>query len=424
MEHIYRTGPLPKLHYFMEDKMVYVGVDLHKTQFTVCVRRNGENRFAVYPTTDAGYNAFLKEAAQWQEGGGKVRAAVESTGNTRYFKNRMEDAGISVTVINTLKMKVINESVKKTDKHDAATIVEFLEKDMLPESQLCSRTSEQLRRFLKVRTTLVKSIVVLKNQIHALLTAEGLEDVKGSLQSKKGRQRVLDALNQCENGLVAQPLFETINQLDANVKMVEKQLRTLTEGDRVVELLMTIPGCGEICAWTIRAYTDDIARFSSSKKYVSFAGLAPWVQNSGDVIHHGRITKRGPKELRTAIVQVVMGLRRMKAKTLTWRLMQQYDRMKISKGSGKSIIVTARKIAVIIWTMLSMDEAFELEKMVCKKLEKKAGSMRQDEMLAKGEVIVKKQLPIEQQQEPAVVQIESKGRKKTGVAGEKLKSSA
>jgi transposase len=397
--------------------MVNIGVDLHKTQFTVCVRKNGKETFMEYHANSGGYKTFLKDIGKLQKGGDQERVAVESTGNKKKKKNRLEDAGISVTVVNTLKMKVINESVKKTDKHDAATLAEFSEKDMLPESQLCSRASEQIRRFLKVRTTLVKSMVVIKNQIHALLTAEGLEDVKGSLQSKKGRQQVLDVLNQCENGLVAQPLFETINHLDANVKMVEKQLRVLTEGDRMVELLKTIPGCGEICAWTIRAYTDDIKRFASAKKYVSFAGLAPWVQNSNDVIRHGHITKRGPKELRTALVQVVMGLRRMKAKTLTWRLMQQYENMKSSKGSGKSIIAVARKMATIIWRILTMNEEFDLAKMVCKKLEAKSETMRQAEKLTTGGLV-------EKQQDPKVVEIESKSREKTGVAGKKLRKSA
>jgi len=350
--------------------MVNVGIDLHKTQFTICVRDRKGQGYAKYPTTAEGYNAFLTEAALWQRKGEEVRVGVESTGNTRYFKNRMEEAGIGVTVINTLKMKVVNESVKKTDKHDAATIAEFLEKDMLPESQLCSRVSEQLRRLLKARSTLVKAEVVMKNQIHGLLTAEGMEDVKGSLQSKKGRQEVLDALKANENGLVAQPLFETIDRLEENIKGIEKQLRSMAVGDRMVELLMSIPGCGEICSWTIRAYTDDIKRFASPKKYASFAGLAPWVQNSNETIHHGSITKRGPKELRTALVQVVMGLRRMKAKTLTWRLMQRYEAMKKSKGSGRSIIATARKISTIIWNMLTNDVEFDIGLMVDLKLTK------------------------------------------------------
>jgi transposase len=201
--------------------MVHVGVDLHKTQFTVCVRDINGDRFVAYPTTDAGYEAFLQEMVERQEAGGTVRVGVESTGNTRYFKNQMEAAGIEVKVINTLKFKVVNESVKKTDKHDAATIAEFLEKDMLPESQLCSRASEQIRRLLKARTTLVQATVVMKNQIHALLTAEGLEDRKASLQSKRGRQRALDALQERENGLVVQPLLESIDRLEENVKAIE-----------------------------------------------------------------------------------------------------------------------------------------------------------------------------------------------------------
>lgn len=299
---------------------------------------------------------------------------VESTGNTRFFKNQMEQAGVEVVVINTLKFKVVNESVKKTDRHDAATIAEFLEKDMLPEAKLCSEQSEQLRRLIKVRTTLVRTNVTVKNQIHALLTGLGMKDSKASLQSKRGRQKVLDALK-AENGLVVQPLFETIERLEENVKMIEKELEKLTEGDDAVRLLLTIPRCGPITAWTIRVFTDDINRFSSAKKYSAYAGLVPWVQNSNETVHHGRITKRGPEELRTALVQLVFGMRRCK-QTLSWRLMERYNVMKINKGSGKSIIATARKVSKIVWCMLAAGEEFNVNLMGDKKLKAKADEMR------------------------------------------------
>jgi transposase len=398
--------------------MVNVGIDLHKTQFTVCVRDGKKGGFAKYPTTPEGYQGFLAEAAKWQAKGKEVRVGVESTCNARYFKSQMEKAGIGVTVINTSKMKVVNESVKKTDKHDAATIAEFLEKDMLPEAHLCSKESEQLRRLLKVRETLVRAEVVIKNQIHGLLCSEGMEDVKsGALQSKKGRQRVLDALKASENGLVAQPLFDMLERLDENSKGIEKMLQSMTKGDRMVELLMTIPGCGPICAWTIRAYTDDIKRFASPKKYASFAGLAPWVQNSNEKIHHGSITKRGPKELRTAMVQVVMGLRRMKNKIMGWRLMQRYEAMKNSKGSGKTIIATARKLAVIIWNMLTEDVEFDITKMIDRRLEKKSESMSRSVRLAKE---AREEKPVK-----ALVEKKDEGVRKnatkTGVAREKIK---
>jgi transposase len=314
-----------------------------------------------------------------------------------------------------MKFKVVNESVKKTDKHDAATIAEFQEKDMLPHSHLCSQESEQMRRLLKARTTLVHAQVVMKNQIHALLTAEGFEDVKGSLQSKRGRKRTLDTLKQCKNGLAAQTLMEIIDQLEGNVNLVEKELRELTKEDKAVELLMSIPGCGEVCAWTIRAYTDDIKRFACAKKYASYAGLAPWVQNSNETVHHGKITKRGPEQLRTALVQVVMGMRRMKEKTLRWRLMERHEIMKRNKGSGKSIIATARKIAVIIWNMLTKETIFEEKRMTDGKLLKTSESMKKS-VRTNEENPVKEETRNIGKTKPMVNRNEKKVIKKTGVA--------
>lgn len=353
---------------------INAGVDLHKTQFTVFVKQS-RNQFEQYSTDEEGYKKFLARIQRWEKNGMTVRIGVESTGNTRYFKNRIEQAGAEVVVINTLKFKVVNESVKKTDRHDAATIAEFLEKDMLPESRLCSEKSEQIRRLLKVRTTLVRTMVTVKNQIHALLSGLGMKDSRATLQSKRGRQKILDTLKEADNELVVQPLFETIEQLEKSVKSIEAELEKLTEGDRTVELLLTISGCGKISAWTIRAFTDDISRFASAKKYSAYAGLVPWVQNSNETIHHGKITKRGPEELRTALVQVVMGMRRCRT-TVSWRLMERYTELKRTKGSGKSIIATARKLSKIIWRMLSSDEEFNPVLMIDKKLARKADSMR------------------------------------------------
>jgi hypothetical protein len=100
------------------------------------------------------------------------------------------------------------------------------------------------------------------------------------------------------------------------------------------------------------------------------------VQNSNETIHHGRITKHGHEEVRTALVQVVMGTRRYKKTTVSWRLMRGYEMMKRSKGSGKSIIATARKLACIVWAMLSNDTLFDCALMTDKKLAQKAASMR------------------------------------------------
>jgi transposase len=342
---------------------VNIGVDLHKTQFTVFGRVDA-GFYGKYGTDERGYRDFLKEIQSWQDRGYTVRVGVESTGNTRYFKNRMEKAGCEVVVINTLKFKVVNESVKKTDRHDAATIAEFLEKDMLPTAHICSQENEDLRRLLTTREKVKQTVVAVKNQIHSMLVSLGIEDAKASLQSKKGRQKILDTLRGAGNELVAQQLIETIDVFEHQVKKIESQLEHIARENAQVQLLQTIPGCGLISSLTIVAYIDDIARFGSAKKLVSYCGLAPWVQNSNETVHHGKITKHGPKQLRTALVQVVLGMVRLKTTTASYRIMQRYEAMKKQKGSGKTIIASARKIATIIWVMLQKNEPFKVGYMI------------------------------------------------------------
>ena len=79
-----------------------------------------------YPVTSEGYANFLKRIRNLKTRGYEVKIGVESTGNTRYFKTQVEKAGAEVTVINTLKFKIINESTKKTDKHELILDVLFL----------------------------------------------------------------------------------------------------------------------------------------------------------------------------------------------------------------------------------------------------------------------------------------------------------
>jgi transposase len=346
-----------------------IGVDLHKTQFTVCILSEDRkvDEAGIYPTSKLGYKAFIGKMTTLMEQGYQITAAVESTGNTRYFRNQLLHEGISVKVVNTMKFKVVTESVKKTDKRDARTLAEFLEKDMLPESILCSQESEDIRRVIKSRSILVKALVSLKNQVHGLLLGYGIESKRGQLQSKKERQRILCGLEDHRSyGNAAQavkPLLKSIDQIACEIKSLEKVLAELVAEDQDVELLQTMPGVGLITAATIRAYTDDINRYDGAKNYAAHAGLVPWVQNSNQTIRHGHITKRGPIELRTAFVQMVMGMVRYQKVTGNYRIMTKYQDMKKHKGTGKSIIATARKMSTITYAILKSREPFDPKKM-------------------------------------------------------------
>ena len=80
----------------------FIGIDLHKTQFTVHVRTEKKSEeleeIQQYPTTDEGYKEFLTRIQKMTLFGNQVKIGVESTGNTRYFKNQVEKTGAEVIV--------------------------------------------------------------------------------------------------------------------------------------------------------------------------------------------------------------------------------------------------------------------------------------------------------------------------------------
>lgn len=341
---------------------INIGIDLHKRQFTCYFLGNGYGETIKYELDKNGLEDFKRTLLQIKGSGFEIKIAVESTGNTRYFKNEIERLGFEVKVINTLKFKVVNESVNKTDKRDAKTIAEFLEKDMLPEVKLCGEKSEKMKRLINSRDILVRTKVKLKNQIHGMLLSFGIETKAGQLNSKKGRKAVIDVVNENENKAIIETLVNSINLLEEQVLKIKEQLEELTVKDRAVEILKTLPGTGSISAISVRAYIDDIKRFKKFDKLSSYCGLVPIVKSSDEKSYYGRITKRGPKELRTVIIQMVLGMIRCKEERNN-RFMIMYRNIKKVKGSGKALIAVARKFTKLIWTMLTKDEEYNREKL-------------------------------------------------------------
>ena len=351
-----------------ETKRICVGIDLHKTQFTVCamdeetgaVELEGE-----FGTNEAGYQDFSERMHGFEEESGCViELAVETTGNVRFFKNMMEAEGFNVLVVNTSQFKVITMSTKKNDANDATTLAYYLSKDMLPEAHLCDQTSEEIRRMLKTRSILVQATVKMKNQIHGMMLGYGIETKTAQLQSKKKRQELYQDLADHDfsefTASSLKVILDSLDDLQRQIKAIEEHLQMMVAENKNVELLQTMPGIGPIGAITIAAYTNNMSRFDGDfKRFASYLGIVPKVKDSNKTIRRGKITKHGPRELRTAFVQVAMGIIRQPQNTSEWRIMEDYHRMKKEKGSGRAIIALTRKVAKIVFAMLNKQEEFD-----------------------------------------------------------------
>ena len=84
----------------------YLGVDLHRTQFTVCTRlENGRTYLRQWQLREL--KLFAAQLRKEDE------LAVEATGNTRLFYDAVVERVARVVVVNPAQFKVISQSVKK-----------------------------------------------------------------------------------------------------------------------------------------------------------------------------------------------------------------------------------------------------------------------------------------------------------------------
>jgi transposase len=137
---------------------------------------------------------------------------------------------------------------------------------------------------------------------------------------------------------------------------------------------MTITGVNATVAMSVLAAIGDIRRFSSQEKLVSYFGLNPRVRQSGDKpAYHGRITKQGRAHARSMLVEaawVISGA--------PGPLRAFFIRIRDKRGKHVAAVATARKLAVVVWHMLTKDEDFTwirpaLLQWKLRKLELKAG---------------------------------------------------
>ena len=122
-----------------------------------------------------------------------------------------------------------------------------------------------------------------------------------------------------------------------------------------VQLLVTIPGIGELLGLTIAAEIGEISRFSNARKLIGYAGLAPTIKQSGQSSWTGRISKAGSPTLRWAAIEAAQHSWRP---TNPWnRLYLQTIRRHGKANPAKAAI--ARKILIACWHVLALQQPFK-----------------------------------------------------------------
>ena len=121
-----------------------------------------------------------------------------------------------------------------------------------------------------------------------------------------------------------------------------------------MKILKSVPGIGNIAAFTLIAEIGDFSDFPSGDKLASWLGIVPNVYQSADKLRTGSITKRGSDHARWILTQVAHSATRSHNNDFR----RFYDRKKPIIGTGKAIIALARKIASLIWHLITNNKFF------------------------------------------------------------------
>jgi transposase len=153
--------------------------------------------------------------------------------------------------------------------------------------------------------------------------------------------------------------------LDEQIAEIEKGMQDLIDQHPDLrqkrDLLISIPGIGDITAANFIAEVPDVNRFESAAQLAAYAGLTPRHHQSGSSIHRsGHLGKTGNKHLRSALF--LPAITAMRFNPILRSLVARLE----TRGKSRMTIVGAamRKLAHLAYGVLKHQRPFDPDYLV------------------------------------------------------------
>lgn len=331
--------------------MVYGAIDLH-LRFSQIRVVDGDGRVVhegqVVTTPERLVAAFA--------GVGPVRVLLESGTESEWVAQALEAAGQAVIVADPNFAPMYGERHRhvKTDRRDVAALAEANRRGWYRPAHRVSATQRQHRQVLTARRQLVQVRTGTISVIRALLRQGGYRAGTGG--SEAFGARVARLALPAPLAATLAPLLRTLTALSAEIRALDAAVLTISTADPVVRRLQTVPGVGPVVALTFRAFVDDVTRFPSAAHVSAAIGLVPREDSSAERRHRGHLTKAGPSELRSLLVQ---------AAWVCWRscrrgpLRAWADQLAARRGRRIAVVALARRLSRILYAMWRDETVFD-----------------------------------------------------------------
>ena len=339
--------------------MIHVGMDLHHRSSVV--QALSDETGEIFASRRIHHDR-IEELWQYLEqfGDQPIRVVFEAISNARWmYRLLSQRPNIEAVAVTPHKVRIISETVSKTDKIDAGKLAWLSSVDMLPRAWLPDERVERLRELTRHRNDLVRLQTQCKNQVNSVLVRLGLQRPYQDIFGPQG----LRWLRALELPTVMRLQVEHwLTLLDALIQRrqgMDERIRRALQADepwrQASALLDTIPGVGPVTISTILAELGEWRRFRRRSEVASFAGLVPVSKRSASSQRYGHISKRGSKELRRVLTEVAQGVA-----CKVPRYGRLYGRVAQQKCANVAKTAVARRLLEDAWTLLMKQEPFRL----------------------------------------------------------------
>jgi transposase len=334
--------------------MVYGAIDLHSRRSQILII-DAEGKTVREGNVVTGRAALVKAFAAL----GAMRILVEASTESEWVAQALEAAGHKVVVADPNYGPMYGDLRRrvKTDRRDVAALAEANRRGWYRPVHRVSGPQRTLRQQLGVRRQLVRMRTGLIAHLRAVLRQEGLRLPSGSSEAVVARLARLELPASLRP--IVTPLVEALSALTPVIATATRALTAQAEVDPVTVRLQTTPGVGPIVALTYRATLDDVARFPSAGHVSSALGLVPREDSSGERRRRGHLTKQGPSEARTRLIQAAWTCWRSRTARTT-PLRRWADGLAARRGRRIAVVALARRLSRILYALWRDDTVFRM----------------------------------------------------------------
>jgi len=350
--------------------MLYLAIDQHAKQITVCVRN------------EDGDTVLRRQVSTRSE---KIEAFFQQLIEMdAQFMAILEVCGFNDWLIEVLRKWSCREIVlihperpskRKTDRRDAHKLADllWLNRERLAAGQtvhglrrvyMVTQKEREDRQLTSLRRNLGQRRTRTLNKIHRIINKHNLiwNYPTKSFQTQAGR-KWLDTLQLPEIDRVEMDMLlaewktwdEQIAKVDEEIVGRASQVEP-GKTHSPTQVLMTAPGVSHYSGLTLASRIGPIERFPRPRSLANYFGLTPGCRNSGNTQDRlGSITKEGSKIARFVLGQLVLHFLKHDPKMKAW-----YRRIKLRRGSKIARVAVMRRITTIFWHMLTHDEAYSI----------------------------------------------------------------